>query len=80
MKITLLISDDCRACQRALKALSDLQFNGGKLSYTVTNVANASVNKVPIVPALYVNNKLFCYGDIDTGKLAEYLSNLQIGL
>ena len=76
MKITLLVSDNCPACERALSALSNLRLNGRKLSFAITNIADASVNAVPIVPALFVNEKLFSYGDIDTGKLTDYISSL----
>lgn len=76
MKITLLVSDDCPACKRVLSSLSELKLNGRKLSFAVTNIAEAKLNPVPIVPALFVDDKLFCYGDVNTAKLAEYIASL----
>ena len=76
MKITLLISENCPACKRALAALSSLNMNGSKLSFGITNIADSNINVVPIVPALFVNDKLFCYGDVNTERLTEYISDL----
>lgn len=76
MKITLLISENCPACERALSALSNLRLNGRKLSFGITNIADSTVNVVPIIPALFVNDKLFSYGDVDTEKLTEYIAGL----
>ena len=76
MKITLLISENCPACERALSALSNLRMNGRKLSFGISNIADSAVNVIPIVPALFVNDKLFSYGDVNTERLAEYISGL----
>lgn len=76
MKITLLISQNCPACDRARSALSKMRLNGKKLTVSVTDIADAAVNVVPIVPALFINDKLFSYGDVDTEKLGDYISNL----
>ena len=76
MKITLLISENCPACERALSALSKLTLNGRKLSFGITNIADSTVNVIPIVPALFVNDILFSYGDVNTEKLTEYISDL----
>ncbi len=76
MKITLLVSDNCPACERALSVLSNFRLNNRKLTYAIINIADPSVKAVPIVPALFVNEKLFSYGDVDTNKLTEYISNL----
>ena len=76
MKITLLISENCPACERALSALSKLTLNGRKLSFGITNIADSTVNVIPIVPALFVNDILFSYGDVNTEKLTEYISGL----
>ena len=76
MKITLLISEDCPACERALTALSKLKLNGKKLSFVITDIAESSVSVIPIVPALFIDDKLFSYGDINTDKLSEYIAGL----
>ena len=76
MKITLLISENCPACKRALSTLSNLKMNGRKLSFGITDIADSNVNVIPIVPALFVNDKLFCYGDVNTERLTEYISDL----
>ena len=76
MKITLLISENCPACERALSALSNLKMNGRKLSFGTTNIADSTVNVIPIVPALFVNDKLFSYGDVNTERLTEYIGSL----
>jgi len=73
MKITLLISKNCPACERARTALSNLKLNGSNLSFGITDIEETSVNVIPIVPALFVNDKLFSYGDVDTRKLTDYI-------
>jgi hypothetical protein len=76
MKITLLISKNCPACERARTALSNLKLNGTKLSFCITDIEDVSVVVVPIVPALFVNDILFSYGDVDTAKLTEYINGM----
>ena len=76
MKITLLIAENCPACERARAALSNLTFNGNELSICVTDIADSTINAMPIVPALFVNDKLFSYGDVDTEKLTEYIAGI----
>jgi predicted thioredoxin/glutaredoxin len=76
MKITLLISENCPACERAFTALSNLKLNGRKLSFEITNIADSTINVIPIVPALFINDKLFSYGDVNTEKLTDYISGI----
>ena len=56
--------------------MSNLKLNGRKLSFGTTNIADSTVNVIPIVPALFVNDKLFSYGDVNTEKLTEYIGGL----
>ena len=76
MKITLLISQNCPACERARTALSDFKYDGRKLIFAIIDIQDTSEIAVPIVPALYVNDKLFSYGDIDKEKLTKYMAGI----
>ena len=45
-----------------------------KKKLTVSNIGTQEFKKISIVPALLVEGKLFCYGDIDFNKLSKKLS------
>jgi hypothetical protein len=76
MKITLLISRNYPACERARTALNNLKINGRKLYFDITYIEDVSANVITIVPALFINDKLFSYGDVDTKKLNEYIAGI----
>ena len=75
MDLTLIIKDNCNACKRVEHVLIELSKKWPEVLLLVINVKNINRSKTQIVPSLYVNQKLYSYGDIDEQKLVVYLNN-----
>lgn len=69
MNLTLIISDNCQACERAKETLRKIQSNYPNVLTEIIHINSYTDRKVSITPALLINNKLFSYGDIDENKL-----------
>lgn len=74
MIITLLISDNCEACERAKKVLEKIHFNYPQLSTEIIHINSYEGKGISITPALLIDNKLFCYGDIDEKNLLKKIN------
>ena len=73
MTLTLIISDNCAACERAKKTLRKIQLDNPHLLTEIVHINSFSDRKISITPALLINNQLFSYGDIEEEKLSAYL-------
>lgn len=74
MYLTLVISDDCKACERAINKLEKIKIDFPKIVTNIINVNNSSKKGILITPALLIDEKLFSYGDIDETKLIPKIS------
>ncbi|MEJ5351718.1 MAG: thioredoxin family protein [Melioribacteraceae bacterium] len=74
MILTLLISDNCEACERAKKVLEKIHLNYPQLSTEIIHINSYKGKGILITPALLIDNKLFCYGDIDEVSLSKKLN------
>jgi hypothetical protein len=75
MDLTLIISDNCDACERAKKVLCKIQLNYPHILTEIIHINSLGDRRISITPALLVNNDLFSYGDIEEEKLSAYLKN-----
>lgn len=69
MLLTLIISDNCKSCVRAERVLQDIAENNSNILLNIINIKSFHEKRVAITPALFLNDELFLYGDIDKGKL-----------
>lgn len=74
MDITLLISDNCDACQRAVNQLNRIKELFREININILDINSYSDNRIIITPALIVNGELFSYGDIDEKKLKSKIN------
>lgn len=74
MILTLIISDNCKACDRAKIALNRIQLKHPQVTVETIHINSFNGRRVSITPALLVDNKMFCYGDIDETKLLAKLN------
>lgn len=74
MNLTLIISDNCAACERAKESLRKIQLNYPEIITEIIHIDSYNGRKVSITPALLVNNKLFSYGDINEPKLLSKIN------
>lgn len=75
MDLTLIIKDNCNACNRVEQILIELSRKRNDVLLYVINIKNFNNSKTQIVPSLYVNHMLYSYGDINEQKLIAYLDN-----
>lgn len=69
--LTLVITTGCPTCNRAEFHLKKIVNRRKNISLDIVDLNNYKDMKIFIVPALIINDELFCYGDIDETKLLE---------
>lgn len=74
MYLTLVISDDCDACERAKIKLNKIKIDYPKIVTNIININKSSNKGILITPALLIDEELFSYGDIDENKLIPKIS------
>lgn len=73
MNITLFITDHCLSCQRVKNQLKELLRNRKEINFLVEDIKQVNSNGVIIVPALFIDDELYSYGDLDVDKFIERL-------
>ncbi|HSW54831.1 MAG TPA: hypothetical protein VLH59_07060 [Ignavibacteriaceae bacterium] len=73
MDLTLIIKDNCTACARVEKALKVLAGGKKEILLSVINIKDLTNPENHICPALFINQELYSYGDINEEKLIKYL-------
>ena len=73
MNLKLIIVKNCPACVRAEKKL--LKFAKGKkdIHLQIQNLEDYRPRNLAIIPALFINDNLYSYGEIDNTKLSKML-------
>lgn len=74
MNLTLVISDNCEACERAKEMLQSIKSKYPQVLTEMVHVNVYTTRKISITPAWLINNKLFSYGDIDERKLTSKIN------
>ncbi len=78
MNITLFITDDCLSCRRVKNQLKELLRNRKEIIFLVEDIKQVNSNGVIIVPALFIDDELYSYGDLDEDKFIERLELARI--
>jgi len=73
MNITLFITDHCLSCQRVKNQLRELLRNRKEINFLVEDIKQVNSNGVIIVPALFIDDELYSYGDLNEDKFIERL-------
>ena len=73
MNITLFITDNCLSCQRVENQLKELLRNRKEINFLVEDIKKVNSNGIIIAPALFVDDELYSYGDLDEDKFLERL-------
>lgn len=74
MNLTLIISDNCDACDQAKELLHKIHLRKPEIMIEIIHINSYKARRIFITPALLINNKLFSYGDIDEQKLLSKIS------
>ena len=73
MNITLFITDNCLSCQRVENQIKKLLRNRKEINLLVEDIKKVNSNGIIIAPAVFVDDKLYSYGDLDEEKFLERL-------
>ncbi|MGB5847444.1 MAG: thioredoxin family protein [Ignavibacteriaceae bacterium] len=73
MNITLFITDNCLSCQRVENQIKELLRNRKEINLLVEDIKKVSSKGIIIAPALFINDELYSYGDLDEEKFLERL-------
>ncbi len=74
MNLTLYVVNTCPACVRAREKLLSFASDRKKIKLNVIDVQHSSTKSI-IVPALYVEDTLYTYGEIDLNKLICFIES-----
>jgi len=78
MNITLFVTKRCAACDRVRTAVENMLNKKDGIKLHVEDIRKAHSKGIVIVPALFIEDELYAYGDIDEGKFLERLHTLSI--
>ena len=73
MILSLIVTQNCTACKRAEYSLYRIKQQHPGIKLKVIDLNNYEGNNLSIVPALLINDELYCYGDINEEKLLTVL-------
>ena len=73
MKVSLYLSYKCEVCRRTESNLRNLISDYPNLRLVVIDVDISMDRKISIIPAIFINDELICYGEQDSDKLKKKL-------
>jgi len=78
MNITLFVTKRCAACDRVKAVLGKLTTEREDIMLYIEDIRKIRSKGIVIVPALFIEDELYAYGDIDEGKFLERLHTLSL--
>jgi predicted thioredoxin/glutaredoxin len=73
MNITLFVTDNCLSCLRVENQIKELLRNRKEINLLIEDIKKVNSNGIIIAPAVFVNDELYSYGDLDEEKFLERL-------
>ena len=70
--LVIYTAENCPTCQRVVESAKELANGVPNVELTIKNIKDCD-RKITIVPAVFINQNLFCYGDFDKQKLSELI-------
>lgn len=77
MNLKLIVTKNCAGCKRAEAQLKQLISKKESLNLIILDINDFKKHGIFIVPALFIEDELFCYGDVDETKLISKVAKLQ---
>ena len=71
MNITLFVTKNCPACNRVKSQVEWLLGNRKDINITIEDLHETRPEGIVIVPALFIDDELYSYGEIDEVKFME---------
>ena len=77
MDLTLVVTKNCNGCKRAEEKLKQFTSDKENLNLIITDVNDFNKPGIAIVPALFIDDELFSYGEIEKEKLLFKLESIK---
>lgn len=77
MELTLIVAKNCNTCKIVEAQLKKFIVDKINLNLLVTDINNFNRPGIAVVPALLIEDELFCYGDVNETKLISKVTELQ---
>ena len=77
MDFDLVVAEKCCACERVEKELLNFTANKKYINFNIS-IQNLSNYKTSIVPSLFINGKLFSYGDVNIKQLNKKVNKINM--
>ena len=77
MDITLFVTDNCSSCQRVESQLKKILKNKNDINLLVENIKVVQSRGIVIAPALFIDEELYSYGDIDENKFLKWIEMMR---
>ncbi|GBD88007.1 hypothetical protein BMS3Abin03_01941 [bacterium BMS3Abin03] len=74
MDVTLFITENCSSCQRVESQLKKILKNKNKINLLIEDIKIVRSLGIVIAPALFIDDELYSYGDLDEDKFLEQIS------
>lgn len=71
MKLKLIISNECNSCSRAEITLKNFVKHNPEIEFTIEDISRSDQGEYSIVPAVFINDELYSYGELNQDQLAE---------
>ena len=71
MNITLFVTKNCSACTRVKSQVEWLLGNRKDINITIEDLQQTRPEGIVIAPALFIDDELYSYGEIDEVKFME---------
>ena len=75
MKITLYVRSGCDVCETTLNQLGHILQDEDKINFNIINLSLHDSSKVHIVPALFVEDELYSYGELNEKNFKKILNS-----
>ena len=76
MNLTLFITSGCGTCEKVKSKLNNLVKTNPQLVLQIEDIQSVNSKNIIIVPALFVEDTLFAYGEFDISRLNSYINLL----
>ena len=71
MNITLFITNRCASCDRVRAAVEKILSERREIKLHIEDIKKGRPNGIIIVPALFIEDELYAYGDLDEEKFLK---------
>ncbi len=78
MNITLFVTKNCPACKRVRSQVELLLGNRKDINITIEDLRETRPEGIVIAPALFINDELYSYGEIDEVKFMKRIEVAKI--